>query len=249
VALAAGHREDGIHVTIAELVYLQWAPSLAAEAAYCQAGIDGLCWLPPADCPTDRFESLGLKLLSRRAKKGEDILILGQVPEDGQHGLPKEAWAVWYAQAVEALRANSERKIVLRPHPRVADLDLCPSADEQQAPSTPLAEASKGAWACVAYNSTAGTEALLGAIPVICSETAMYAPGAETDLAAIGEPHVGARRDAQRRGRRLPPPVPGDCRMTVYATDADTVSEGTAVPTSASPRRPSVIDRVRPRPA
>jgi hypothetical protein len=193
-ALVAGHRENGTHVILVELGYLRRATSWVVDGAYYQASVDHLCWLPPMDCPTDRFDGLGLKLKTRRAKKGEDILILGQVPSDGQHGLPDEALANWYSQAVITLRAHTDRRIVFRPHPRVADLDLCPSADEQQDPATPLADAFKAASACVTYNSTAGTEAMLEAIPVVCSETAMYAPWAETDLAAIEAPHVGDRQ-------------------------------------------------------
>jgi hypothetical protein len=201
-ALVAGHRENGIHVTLVELGYLRRSTTYRDEAAYYQASIDQLCWLPPVDCPTDRFDALGLKLKARRTKKGEDILILGHVPSDGQHGLAEQALAAWYAQAVTMLRVHTHRRIIFRPHPRVADLDLCPSADEQQDPTTPLADAFKAARACVTYNSTAGTEAHLGAIPVICADAVLVPnrlfPGTAVPFSPI-LPHV-------RKGR-----IPASC--------------------------------------
>lgn len=195
VPIVETHHRHGKPVILLELGYLRRGTTcLKVAPGYFQASLNRLCWLPPDDCPSDRFEALGMPLAPerKRQKKTGDILILGQVPDDGQHLLDEAALSAWYVAAVEKIRQHTDRKIVFRPHPKIAHRNLCPNADEMQT-GVPLEEALAAAHACVTYNSTAGTEALLAAVPVVCSPAAMYAPWAETDFAAIEKPAVGDR--------------------------------------------------------
>ena len=189
-------RKANIPVIILELGYLNRATTYRSETAHYQCSLNDLCWMPPAPCPSDRFEKLGLKLRKRRAKKGSHILILGQVPGDGQHHMDADALTTWYADAVRQIRERTELPIVFRAHPKAASFGLCPDADSQQDPAkVTLKTALRNAVTCVTYNSTAGTEAMLDAIPVICSQVAMYAPWADSDFAHIEAPNTGDRED------------------------------------------------------
>lgn len=200
-AIAKAMAANGAANIFVELGYLRRANSLDVETAYYQASIGHTCWLPPVPCAMDRFEALGMPLETRRTTRGRprksagSVLLLGQVPGDGQHGLKQQPLADWYANAVATIRANTDRPIVFRPHPKAAALDLCPDADQQQSPTVPLADAFRDAHCAVTYNSTAGTEAMLAGVPVVCAPVSMYAPWAETDLAAVESPAVGDRED------------------------------------------------------
>ncbi len=203
-AIARAMAENGAQNLFVELGYLRRANKLDDEAAYYQVGLGRTCWLPPCPCPRDRFEALGMPMetrTARRAGKGSKatpsghVLILGQVPGDGQHGRSQQALAAWYSAAVATIREHTDRRIVFRPHPKARALGLCPDADEQQDSATPLAEAFRAAHCAVTFNSTAGTEAMLAGVPVVCDPLSMYAPWAETDLTAVEKPAVGDRED------------------------------------------------------
>jgi len=191
-----GHIKNGTPVLIHDLGYLnRFGADYSSPIHHYQVGLNGLCWLPPAAAvDASRFDLLGLKLVDYRRRPGDDILILGQVPKDGQHELSEAELIAWYTEKAAAIRAVSERRIVFRPHPKTPDMALS-CADEQQSPKMPLPEAFKTCHCVVTYNSTGGTEALLHAVPVICDPSAMYAEYCDTDASGIGNPAKADRRE------------------------------------------------------
>jgi len=204
--IAEAYMVEGIPVVCLELGYLRRASATRLdcyrqEDCYYQVGVGGPCRLPSGPCPGDRFTSLGITPQHHRARRGNAILILGQVPSDGQHGLSGADLLSWYLGAVGTMREQSERPILFRPHPqapilggwRVTRSIQVTPADE------PLSEAFARANVAVTVNSTSGTEAMIAAVPVICDPCAMYAPWCETDLTRVESPRRENRMDYFRR--------------------------------------------------
>ena len=71
-------------VIITDLGYL----GVRGHGGYWQMGLRRLNWIPPNDCPSDRFEELGIELLDRAPLDASaPVLIAGQMPGDASHGL------------------------------------------------------------------------------------------------------------------------------------------------------------------
>jgi hypothetical protein len=100
----------------------------------------------------ERWQALGVALEPWRVT-GEQIVICPNRP----FGRPGTAMPPTWAQDVsERLRKLSDRPIRIRPHPG------------NEAPKTPLERDLEGAYACVIWGSSAGVQALVRGIPVVC---------------------------------------------------------------------------------
>lgn len=150
---------------------------------YFQLGIDDLNWMPPQECPGDRWERLGLRLAGWRERKEGHILVCGQKDSDAQHRINPDMWA---QEAIAKLRGFTDREIVWRPHPR-GKISSGNGADRMSA-GGPLEEDLRGCHALVTFNSNAGREALVAGVPVFCDRSAAYAEIANTELAEIESP-------------------------------------------------------------
>jgi len=83
------------------------------NAGYFSLGLGGLNWVPPFDCPADRWRALGLKL--GKPHKGDVTIIAGQMVGDASHPFGDAAQMATWALSVAA---RVDGPVVFRPHPR-----------------------------------------------------------------------------------------------------------------------------------
>lgn len=183
----------GIPVIVTDLGYVR-------RREYFQTSLNTIGWVPPFPCPPDRFTQLGVALQPRQAK-GEDIVVLGQVPGDAQHAMTDEELLGWAQLTIYKLRKQTKRRIIWRTHPYITPEKA--SAEEVGADEvslgvmTPLDADLGRAHAVVTFNSTAGIEALMAGIPVFCSPRAFYSPLCNRLSSDIEKPHFPS--DTQRQ--------------------------------------------------
>jgi hypothetical protein len=130
--------------------------------------------------------------------QGDHVLIAMQRSDSEQWaGLP--APESWLQQTVDRIRAHTDRKIIVRPHPRQR-LKPIPGVQIQQP------QALRGtydefdfrgslgrAWAVVNENSGPGSQAIIDGVPAFVGADSMAVPVANTDFAQIEKPHMPER--------------------------------------------------------
>jgi hypothetical protein len=136
-------------------------------------------WLPTFDGtglpPTDRLDALGVVPATRKRVKGQSILVVGQVGGDSAHGMPTFRFREWAEASVRTLRSLTDGRIIWRCHPK--DRYRIDGADAFSDPAEEsLADALERSWLVVAYNSTAGLEAMIAGLPVVAEGPAVYSP-------------------------------------------------------------------------
>lgn len=154
------------------------SPEEAADG-YWQVGAGGLNRIPDADCPSDRFDALGLEVVEQGGDPNGYVLVCGQVPGDAALGQDSSTHRQWLR---EQLKAYDDA--VYRPHPRggIAVPGLVGN-------TRPLADALAGARLVVTYNSNVGHDALLAGVPVVA-----HGPAAYAELSGETLPSLGARK-------------------------------------------------------
>lgn len=111
---------------------------------------------------SSRWDVLGVDLKRWRAE-GEHILVC----PNRSFGRPDLIMPLRWAEDVKARFSKAtKREIRIRPHPG------------NGAHRTPLAEDLAGAWACIIWSSSAGVQALMAGIPVICEAPRWICRGA-----------------------------------------------------------------------
>ena len=124
---------------------------------YYQIGVNHICWLPPQWPPSDRWEKLGLAIEQEKGHShSSNVLAIGQVEHDSQHGLSYSEMHQWMKAKREAFR--------YRPHPQ----------GNEGCPDRSLDEDLEWADTVLTYNSTVGLEALRRGLNVICSSNCFY---------------------------------------------------------------------------
>lgn len=172
--LCAGH---GVPLVILDLGYLKRAQHPQDAGGYNQVGLNHSCWIPPTEQPADRWEALGVELKPPRpADRPPVALVLGQMPNDSQHGLTAMQLIAYLSERAAFWHARGYA-IHYRPHPAamVVALRGVGSVTLRQSNEESLARALTDARVAVTFNSTAGLEALLEGVPVDCAPTAHYA--------------------------------------------------------------------------
>lgn len=155
------YRAAGIPVVVIDYGYLRRTNHAHDwRTGHWQVGIDGLNVLPPFDCPSDRFEALGLPLIERGGDPDGYALICTQTTGDATHGLDEEGIQAWVNEQMQ----RWDRPL-LRPHPLQSELTY--GAPLCQAPS--LQSALAGARVVVAMNSNVGSEALMAGVPAVAT--------------------------------------------------------------------------------
>lgn len=149
--------------------------------------------------PSDRWDAMGIELQPWRTG-GEYVLFCAQVPwdaqvDDGNH-------LEWLKKTVREIRANTDRPIVFRPHPKAYRrgepyldlppefLDLCTVTDLDKPPITTFEEDLEGAHAVVCYNSNVAVLATIAGVPVFTGAPCLADPIASPDLGLIDFPCV-----------------------------------------------------------
>jgi hypothetical protein len=132
-----------------------WNAFMERPNGYYQIGVNHICWLPPEPMPSDRWERLGLTIEPPR-DPGDNVLAIGQVEYDAQHGLS-------YSEMHQWMKGKRER-FRYRPHPQ---------GDEGR-PERSLDEDLEWADSVLTYNSTVGLEALRRGLPVTSSTNCFF---------------------------------------------------------------------------
>lgn len=157
-----------------------------------QIGLNKLGWVPPFECPPDRFEALGLSIAPwRKADPDYPIMICGDHPgyiDDANDFIWPEI-RHWALTALEKVRKHTNRKVFWRPHPA------------QQVFIPGFNGVSRGEidwtrqWALVVHKSNSGNEALIAGCPVFTDGDADYRELASQSLEEIESP-VTPEREA-----------------------------------------------------
>lgn len=164
--ILADHEAAGIPVIVIDYGYLRRVNGVADfETGHWQVGIGGLNKPPAFDCPSGRFDALGVPVPVARG--GGDVdLVLGQHSGDPSHGMTDRQMIAWGRAKCE------ETGGLWRPHPHSPNMQAGPVAEGCY--SDLLARARCVHTVC----STGGLEAILAGVPAIAERP---------DLAAWGE--------------------------------------------------------------
>ncbi|WP_334181034.1 hypothetical protein [Pseudomonas nitroreducens] len=147
------YQERDVPVLVIDYGYLSRATAEDSDG-YWQVGLGGLNQIPQFECPSDRFEALGLDI--QKPVKGDGPVILcGQVIGDAAHQFDTEAKLEAWAETVE----HDE----YRAHPGTG------------VDSEPLGDVLARAGKIVTWNSNIGHDALLSGVPVEAHGPAPYA--------------------------------------------------------------------------
>jgi hypothetical protein len=169
----AGRRKKTIFIDLG--YFKRGADCMKGDEGYYQVGIGSINQIPMCYCPPNRWEELGLPVISKR-KAGKDYLICGQVAEDKQHGMTEEELQQRYLDIYENLTDCKvrERFIKYRPHPRgCKTVNKIPIASVEA--GIDLGDHLAAAAAIFTINSTLSLEALRQAIPVFSNRNSFYA--------------------------------------------------------------------------
>lgn len=175
------YQAAGIPVVVVDWGYLARVNEKGDyEGRHFQVGLGGLNAIPGFSCSADRFDALGVEIVSRGGDPKGYVLVCGQVPGDAAHGMDAEAYVKWLREIV-----SQYPDAVYRPHPR-GGIDL-PGVESH---TGSLEEALAGARLVVTWNSNVGHDALLAGVPVVAHGSAAYA-----ELTGETLPSFEARRE------------------------------------------------------
>lgn len=147
----------GVPVVVIDYGYLARVSGVASwESGHWQVGVGDLNRPPSFECPSDRFDSLGIAVKPKG--RGKVPLVLGQHVGDPSHGLnavEMAAWAQWLCDAHGAR---------FRAHPDSPGVEV--RAERADGPlGAVLADTSVVYTLC----STAGLDALLAGVPAVAT--------------------------------------------------------------------------------
>lgn len=145
----------GVPCIVIDYGYLRRTSGKATwDTGHWQVGVGGLNRAPSFECPTDRFDALGIEI--RRGRKGGFPLVLGQHVGDPSHGTTAKEMAAWAQWLCDSLGA------VWRPHPDSPDVPVV-----AERALGPLADVLDQASVVHTLCSTAGLDAILRGVPAI----------------------------------------------------------------------------------
>lgn len=162
-------------------------------------GINGQGYFGPKDNDNKRRKKLNIKL--NPWKQGSDIILCGQHPASQQ-------WAnmppihVWMSETIGRIRNYTDRKIVVRAHPRANYVPAGKLKNVEIKPpchmigthdSFDFEDALNNAWAVVNWSSNPATVATLHGVPVFVGPDSFSAPVGNLDLANIENPAMPDR--------------------------------------------------------
>lgn len=179
-------------VMVTDLGYLN------RKEGYYQVGLNKLGYILPQECPNDRFKKLNI-VVSQKRKKSDNILLLGQLPGDAQHGFTEFELINLYKDYVQKLRSVTKRKIIFRPHPvkKIHLGDIVDGYDNEQTLNF------NNIHAAVTYNSTSGLDALIAGVPVFCDESAFYVNEGNSDFRDLENPNFPIKSSLEKLLNRV----------------------------------------------
>lgn len=164
-------------------------------------GINGRGYFGPEEKSNKRRKKLNIN--PRPWQQSENIILCGQHPASQQ-------WAnmppihVWMSETIGMLRKHTDRKIIVRPHPRA---NYVPTGQLKNVEVNPpchmigtydsfdFEDALSNAWAVVNWNSNPATIAALRGVPVFVGPDSISAPIGNLDLASIENPRMPDREE------------------------------------------------------
>lgn len=162
-------------------------------------GINGTGYFGPNNNNSDRRKKLKINLSPW--KQGSTIVLCGQHPSSQQwENMPP--MHVWLSETINLIRKYTDRKIVVRPHPRANYVPTGQIKDVEIKPpchmigtydSFDFEDALKNAWAVVNWNSNPATIAALHGVPVFVGPDSLSAPVGNFDLKDIESPVMPSR--------------------------------------------------------
>lgn len=162
-------------------------------------GINGDAYFGPKGNDDSRRKQLNIDLTPWR--KGNDIIICGQHAKSHQWtGMPD--MSRWIEETISRLRTYTDRKIVIRPHPRFMykrkdffkDVVIdWPNQIPNTYDSFNFEEKLSSAWAVLNWNSNPATQAAINGIPVFVGASSLAAPVGNLDWANVENPNTPDR--------------------------------------------------------
>lgn len=149
---------------------------------------------------SDRANSLGLSLSPWR-QGGDYILICGQHDKSLQwQGMPPVS--NWMIQTIDEIQKHSNRKIVIRPHPRcpLPDLEKEFKNVQRQTPQhingtyDSFDMSFNNVWATVSWSSNPGIQSIINGVPSIVGPNSIAYSVAEHSLSNIENPVMPDRQ-------------------------------------------------------
>lgn len=163
-------------------------------------GINREAYFGPTGNTDDRVQQLGLELTPWSLNENGDIIICCQNPFSRQwQGYPPITG--WVDNTINELRKYTDRRIVVRPHPRakLQGLRNLPNTiikEPVQIPETydDFDFNTTGAWAVVNLSSNPATQAAINGIPVFVDENSLAYDVGNTDFSKIENPAMPDRQ-------------------------------------------------------
>jgi hypothetical protein len=161
------HRDAGGHFLYVDLGYWHRKPVGQMYDGYHKVVLDD--WCPTLrmrhGCPTDRFDRLGLRVLSGRPPvAGGHIVMAGMSPKSAaHHGFKTDQWEL---QTIKTLRQHSARRIVFRPKP--SDTRAVPLSGASLQRAGTIDSALTGAHLLVTHHSNSAVDAMRLGVPHYC---------------------------------------------------------------------------------
>jgi len=150
---------------------------------YYQIGLNRIGWVPNFECPSDRFDNLGIELKPVRVdRSNRRVLVCAQKPGDAQHGMDKAEMDKFCLNLCRQVQGMGYVP-VYRPHPMMKNIIEGYEISEHET----LEEAVESCQFMISYNSTSGVEALLAGKPVVAIDPDCHYQELACQLGAIGE--------------------------------------------------------------
>ncbi len=170
-----------IPLVVLDLGYFKRAKNSTDRVGYNQVGLGKIGWVPECEVDSSRWDALGIPdAVAPVTDRPRNVLVLGQVPNDSQHHMTEKVLNAWLDEHTKAFR-DAGYRVTFRPHPLHTKGER-PICDMVSVPKNcTLAESLAQCSHVVTFNSTAGLEAILAGVPVVCDESAHYAHVADTE--------------------------------------------------------------------
>ena len=163
-------------------------------------GINRDAHFVPAGTVPSRVNRLGLTVKDWQ-NTGSDILICTQ-RIDSEQWVGQPDIRSWLDTTISTLRKHTDRKIIIRPHPRLGLINRWPGVDVIKPRSIPdtyddydFVSALANAWAVVNHNSSPGIVSIINGVPAFVGKSSLAADIANTKLSSI---EIPSRRDRSR---------------------------------------------------
>lgn len=149
-------------------------------------------------CKQDRWDALGIELAEwRKPSKDGHILIAHQHTKTHQGGDRQD----WFTRVVAFLRKTTERKIIVRGHPRDPKFTLPVGCEAST--NNAIEDDLKNAHALITYDSNAVVEALVAGVPCFTFGRTMGDPLCLHDLNQLEEPPLATQDERQQWANNL----------------------------------------------